>query len=118
MSKFSPSEKLTKKIENSQEEFLKKHGILAAELLDDLDDLVDGPFVEQLKDLELEFRGSSNQRFLKRHDIAMLRKAWLAGAGRSSPGAANALRERPCTQSGALSGTSQKRAPSRQENDA
>ena len=35
MSKFSPSEKLTKKIENSQEEFLKKHGILAAELLDD-----------------------------------------------------------------------------------
>ena len=38
---------------------------------------------KQLKDLELEFRGSSNQRFLKRHDIAMLRKAWLAGAGRS-----------------------------------
>ncbi len=35
MSKFSPSEKLTKKIENSQEEFLKKHGILAEELLDD-----------------------------------------------------------------------------------
>ena len=55
----------------------------AAELLDELDYLVDGPFVEQLKDLELEFRGSSNQRFLKRHDIAMLRKAWLAGAGRS-----------------------------------
>ena len=51
----------------------------AAELLDELDYLVDGPFVEALKDLELEFRGSSNQRFLTRGDIARLRATWLAG---------------------------------------
>ena len=56
---------------------------LTIEMCEDEGMKVDGPFVEQLKDLELEFRGSSNQRFLKRHDIAMLRKAWLAGAGRS-----------------------------------
>jgi len=46
------------------------------ELLDELDYLVDGPFVKELKDLELEFRGSSNQRFLKRKDIARLMEQW------------------------------------------
>ena len=54
-----------------------------AELLDELDYLVDGPFVEALKDLELEFRGSSNQRFLTRGDIAGLKRQWLAGQGQS-----------------------------------
>ena len=54
-----------------------------AELLEELDYLVDGPFVEALKDLELEFRGSSNQRFLTRGDIAGLRRQWLAGQGQS-----------------------------------
>ena len=35
MSKYLPSEKITKKLADSQEEFLRKHGILAEELLDD-----------------------------------------------------------------------------------
>lgn len=38
------------------------------ELLSEADILVDGPFVEELLDLELEFRGSSNQRLLYRQD--------------------------------------------------
>ena len=36
------------------------------EFLDCLDVLVDGPFVESLKDPSLAFRGSSNQRILRR----------------------------------------------------
>ncbi len=46
-----------------------------AALLDELDWLVDGPYVEALRDLELEYRGSSNQRFLDRAAIARLRAA-------------------------------------------
>lgn len=34
------------------------------EVLEALDVLVDGPFVEKLKDITLDFRGSSNQRIL------------------------------------------------------
>jgi len=36
-----------------------------AEILATTDVLVDGPFVEELKDISLKFRGSSNQRILK-----------------------------------------------------
>ena len=35
------------------------------ELLSLTDILIDGPFIEELKDMELQFRGSSNQNFLK-----------------------------------------------------
>lgn len=35
------------------------------EILSMTDVLVDGPFVEELKDISLQFRGSSNQRILK-----------------------------------------------------
>lgn len=36
------------------------------EIFDWIDVLVDGPFVEELKDLSIPFRGSSNQRILKK----------------------------------------------------
>ena len=35
------------------------------EFLSMIDVLVDGPFIEELKDISLQFRGSSNQRILK-----------------------------------------------------
>jgi len=38
---------------------------LTDEFLSMVDVLVDGPFVEELKDISLAFRGSSNQRILK-----------------------------------------------------
>lgn len=44
------------------EELLKKEG--AMDVLKNIDVLVDGRFVEDLKDLKLKFRGSSNQRII------------------------------------------------------
>ena len=37
------------------------------EVLKYIDYIVDGPFVEEMKDLSLRFCGSSNQRILKLH---------------------------------------------------
>ena len=42
----------------------KKHTKDTQRLLDTIDILVDGPFVEEKKDIRLRFRGSSNQRVL------------------------------------------------------
>lgn len=39
------------------------------DLLKTADVLVDGPFIEEQKDLELSFRGSSNQRYIELKDI-------------------------------------------------
>lgn len=36
----------------------------AKELLDEVDVLVDGPYIEQERDLSLHFRGSKNQRVI------------------------------------------------------
>jgi len=41
----------------------------AREIFDYIDYVVDGPFVEEMKDLSLRFCGSSNQRILKLHPM-------------------------------------------------
>ena len=52
--------------------FESKQALLTAlldEMLSMIDTLVDGPFVEALKDVSLKFRGSSNQRIIKMKDF-------------------------------------------------
>ena len=55
-----------------------KHTQFTDEMLKNIDVLVDGPFIEELKDIKLNFRGSSNQRIidiketLKQHKIITL----------------------------------------------
>lgn len=49
-------------------------------LLDEADILVDGPYVEALRNLELTFRGSENQRVLDRQDMQRLREAAAASS--------------------------------------
>ena len=46
------------------------------ELLGQVDWLVDGPYVEALRNLELEFRGSSNPRLLEKTDMEELARLW------------------------------------------
>jgi len=41
------------------------------EILDNIDVIVDGPFIEEKKDLTLKFRGSSNQRIIKKEDFIL-----------------------------------------------
>lgn len=42
----------------------RKHTEQTDEILSMIDVLIDGPFVEELKDITLQFRGSSNQRLI------------------------------------------------------
>jgi len=43
----------------------KRHTAVTDEILDSLDVLVDGPFIEAQKDISLPFRGSQNQRIIR-----------------------------------------------------
>ena len=58
------------------ESLLARNDYWTNRLLELTDVLVDGPYVESLRDLELQFRGSSNQRLLDRaareHIVAQL----------------------------------------------
>lgn len=47
------------------------------EILKNIDTLVDGEFVEELKDLKLKFRGSSNQRIIDMKSINLENKSQL-----------------------------------------
>ena len=58
------------------EALLARHDdVWTARLLELTDILIDGPYVESLRDLELRFRGSSNQRVLEREDRQALAAA-------------------------------------------
>ena len=48
--------------------------VVTDRILDLVDTLVDGPFIQAQRDLSLRFRGSSNQRLLSRAEIAEIRK--------------------------------------------
>jgi len=41
-------------------------------ILNNIDVLVDGPFILNKRDLELRFRGSSNQRILEKHELTAI----------------------------------------------
>ena len=47
----------------------RKRTLFTARMLSCIDVLVDGPFVEELKNIALQFRGSSNQRILHLKDM-------------------------------------------------
>lgn len=49
------------------------HTEVTEEMLSYIDTLVDGPFIEEQKDITLQFRGSRNQRLLERRDRELLR---------------------------------------------
>lgn len=46
------------------EDLLERNNLFTSLILNDIDVLVDGKFIEELKDISLKFRGSSNQRII------------------------------------------------------
>ena len=50
------------------EELIKKNSPKVNQILHMADYLIDGPFINNLKDLSLQMRGSSNQRIINLHD--------------------------------------------------
>lgn len=63
---------LDKDLKYGQRKYI--HGVTNA-IMDCVDVLVDGPFIESKKDLTLRFRGSSNQRILTKDQIKALYEA-------------------------------------------
>lgn len=51
-------------------EYLKKNSQYN-KILENIDVIVDGPFIEEKKDLTLKFRGSSNQRIIKKEEFKL-----------------------------------------------
>ena len=49
---------------NTLRKMARREEISGLRIVRSLDVLVDGPYVEELRDLTLEFRGSSNQRLI------------------------------------------------------
>ncbi len=69
-------------------------GAHAAELLSLLDVLVDGRFVEELKDLSLLFRGSSNQRILNvPRSLEQGEPIWLDGVWKRTMGSGDIMED-------------------------
>ena len=62
---------LDKDLKRGQRKYI--HGVTNA-IIEEVDTLVDGPFMEDKKDLTLKFRGSSNQRILSKEEIKELYK--------------------------------------------
>jgi anaerobic ribonucleoside-triphosphate reductase activating protein len=60
-------------------------GPAVASLLSFTDTLIDGPYVEELKDLDLPFRGSSNQRILDRAARDKLSSEFIRRRNNSCP---------------------------------
>ena len=56
------------------EELLSRQDKVTNEILKNVNTLVDGRFVEELKDLKLKFRGSSNQRILNMEEYFKMKK--------------------------------------------
>jgi anaerobic ribonucleoside-triphosphate reductase activating protein len=50
-------------------EELTKRGGHMQQILDKADYLIDGPYIESLRDITLEMRGSSNQRIINLREI-------------------------------------------------
>ncbi len=56
----------------------RKYTSVTDEILDSIDVLVDGKFVEELKNLNLNFRGSSNQRIINMKETRKTKKIVLS----------------------------------------
>ena len=66
------------------EELLASNNEHFKELLKNTDILVDGPYMEELRDLNMQFRGSTNQRLIDVPKTLKLRKVVEWGKGKES----------------------------------
>ena len=61
--------RLNEVLDNMTDEELARRGGHMKQILDMADFLIDGPYVENLRDITLEMRGSSNQRIINLREI-------------------------------------------------